>query len=235
MKLDVLAVAAHRDDVEITIGGTLIKLAQQGYAVGVLDLTQGEMGSFGSPAIREQEAQASAKILGLVWRNNLNLPDSAITNTRENQLKLVKIYREVRPDILILPYWKGRHPDHTITPKLAYEAAYLSGLRKLEVESEKHRPRKIVYSTAYHDDKPSFVVDISAQMNQKLDALRCYKSQFELPPGEEIPFTKTDVFEAVRSTNRFYGMMIQKQYGEPYLINEMMEVDDLTQLTVKSI
>jgi bacillithiol biosynthesis deacetylase BshB1 len=235
-KLDILAVAAHPDDVEITIGGTLIKMAEKGYKVGVLDLTRGEMGSYGTPAQRAKEAQKAAQILGVCLRENLGLPDSRIENTYENRVKLVRILRKYKPEVMILPYWEGRHPDHYKAPDLAYEAAYLSGLKKLKAGGEKHRPRKIIYSLAYYDEKPSFIVDITEQMERKLEAIRAYSSQFvNLKAGQEVPFTKTDVFESVRSYNRHFGMMIQKGYGEPYLMKEIMEVDDLLGLSVKSI
>ena len=236
-KLDILAIAAHRDDVEITIGGTLIKMSDQGYRVGVLDLTQGEMGSYGTPQSRKKEAAQAADILGLTMRENLQLPDARIENSYANKMKLVKILRQYKPEILILPYWKGRHPDHYTTPKLVYEAAFLSGLKKLSAAGEKHRPRKIVYSMAYYaDERPSFLVDITDVMERKLAAVRAYSSQFlKLKPGQEVPFSKTDIFEAIRSTNRYYGMQIQTQYAEPFLVSEMMQVDDLMKLSGSSI
>lgn len=236
IKLDILAIAAHRDDVEITLGGTLIKMAEKGYKVGVLDLTRGEMGSYGTPAQREKEARKAAQIMGVCLRENLGLPDSKIENTYENRLKIVRFLRKYKPELLILPYWKGRHPDHYKTPELAYEAAFLSGLNKLKAGGEKHRPRKILYSLAYYDEKPSFVVDITEQMDRKLEAIRAYSSQFmNLKSGQEVPFTKTDVFESIRSYNRYFGMMIQKGYGEPYLMKETLEVEDLLALGINSI
>ncbi|MCX7920246.1 MAG: bacillithiol biosynthesis deacetylase BshB1 [bacterium] len=235
--LDVLAVSAHRDDTEITCGGTLIKMVDKGYTVGIVDLTQGEMGTRGSAKLRAEEAAVAAKIMGVSVRENLELPDARVENSYENKLKLVHLIRRYRPKVVILPYWKGRHPDHYTTPKLAYEACYLSGLKKLDTGAEPHRPFKIIYATMYFQDiRPSFLVDITDQFARKIEAVKAYKSQFEdIRPGEEVPFTRTDVFDVMRIRARHYGLLIQKIYAEPFFVNEQIEIDDIVQMPVRSI
>src|SRR6202035_4527678 len=165
--LDILAIAAHRDDVEQTCGGTLLKMAQRGQHTGILDLTRGEMGTRGSAEDRAREAEDAAKILGAGWRRALDIPDGRVENTWENRLKVASVIREMRPRVVILPYWKGRHPDHYTTSVLGYEACFLAGLAKLALRSQllalsqakaggeselaPHRPFKIIYATLYYD------------------------------------------------------------------------------------
>src|SRR5690242_3315910 len=132
--LDILAIAAHRDDVEQTCGGTLLKASQRGQRTGILDLTQGEMGTRGTAEDRGREADEAAKLLGVSWRRGLDIPDGRVENTWENRLKVASVIRETRPRVVILPYWKGRHPDHYTASKLGYEACFLAGLAKLDVE-----------------------------------------------------------------------------------------------------
>src|SRR4029077_18165268 len=192
--LDVLAIAAHRDDVEQTCGGTLLKAAQRGQRTGILDLTQGEMGTRGTAEARAREADDAAKILGVSWRRALDLPDGRVENTWEHRLKVAAVIRETRARVIILPYWKGRHPDHYTASILGYEACFLAGLSKLDPQKAlggwradlrpqtsdlaPHRPFKIVYATLYYDIRPSFVVDIGEQFEGKFASILAYKSQF---------------------------------------------------------
>src|SRR5499427_6194349 len=178
LSVDVLALAAHRDDVEQTCGGTLLKMAERGYRTGILDLTQGEMGTRGTAQSRAGEAEEAARILKVVWRRALDIPDGRVENTWENRLKVARVIREQRPRVLILPYWEGRHPDHYTASVLGYEAAFLSGLAKLPIEGAAHRPFKIVYASLYRDVRPTFVVDISNQFEARFTSLMAYKSQF---------------------------------------------------------
>lgn len=184
MKLDLLAIAAHPDDVELTCGGTLLKMARTGYKTGILDLTAGEMGTRGTPEIREREAAAAGRILGVRVRENLGLPDSDVGVSRANKLLLAQKIRELRPHSVILPYWEGRHPDHYNASKLGYEACFLSGLAKLPIPGEAFRPYKIIYSTAYADVRPTFVVDITKEYEKRRRAILAYRSQF-LPKKPE--------------------------------------------------
>src|SRR5580692_4768508 len=182
--LDVLAIAAHRDDVEQTCGGTLLKAAQRGQRTGILDLTQGEMGTRGTAEGRAREATEAARILGVGWRRALDIPDGRVENTWENRLKVASVIRETRPRVVILPYWKGRHPDHYTCSVLGYEACFLAGLAKLDLQNASaakltpHRPFKIIYATLYYDVRPTFVVDITQQFEQKFSSILAYKSQF---------------------------------------------------------
>lgn len=236
MKLDVLALAAHRDDLEITCGGTIIKLADLGYKVGVIDLTQGEMGTKGTKEEREQEAQYSAQIMGVAIRENLYLPDAGLENTRANKLKVAQVIRRFKPHLLILPYWRQRHPDHTVTPRIAYDACFLAGLKKLELEGEPHRPFKIIYSTSYFEIKHTFIVEVSEQFERKIQAVRCYRSQFdESPESKEIYPPARNIFEFMEVKARHYGYLIGKKYGEAFLTREYLEIEDPMKLQVRSI
>lgn len=237
MKLDILAITAHPDDVELTCGGTLIKMADAGYKTGVLDLTAGEMGTRGTPETRAREAAAAAKVLGLAQRDNLGLPDARLEASTENKLKVAQVLRRLRPQIVILPYWEGRHPDHYTCSKLAYEACYLSGLKKIALEGKPFRPFKILYSTMYYDVRPSFVVDISKEFERRHKAIMCYESQFAGTgeANEDVHIPLDEIKERVTATVRQYGLMIGTRYGEPFLVREMIQVDDVTKLTVRSI
>jgi bacillithiol biosynthesis deacetylase BshB1 len=234
--IDIVAIAAHCDDVEQTCGGTLIRMAERGYRTAVVDLTAGEMGTRGSPEERAAEARAAAQKMLLSERHNLHLPDARLENTLAARVQIAEKIRELRPRVVILPYWEGRHPDHYRCSELGYEACFLAGLRKLDAAGEPHRPGKILYSSLYADVRPSFVVDISAQFERRLEALLCYRSQYqtqqtasELFPGEE------EVAERVRSLARRYGMLIDARYGEPFVVKETLRVDDVVSLEPRSL
>jgi bacillithiol biosynthesis deacetylase BshB1 len=251
--LDILALAAHRDDVEQTCGGTLLKMAQGGYRTGILDLTQGEMGTRGSVEERSREAADAAKILCVSWRQALDIPDGRVENTWENRLKVARVLREQKPRVVILPYWKGRHPDHYTASVLGYEACFLGGLAKLDVRqalstqhslstqeaavsSPPHRPFKIVYATLYYDVRPTFVVDITEQFEARLQSLMAYKSQFsDQEAGKGIFPAHAEIRSRIEAMARFYGMLAGVTYAEPFLQKEVGLVDDLTAIPVKSI
>ena len=235
-KLDVLAIAAHRDDIELTCGGTVIKFVDLGYKVGIVDLTQGEMGTRGSKKLREKEAKDAAKIMGVAVRENLKIPDAGVQNTWENKLKVVKVIRKYKPHLLILPYWRQRHPDHFYTSQLCYEACYLSGLAKLKFSGKPHRPYKIIYSTSFIEVKPSFIVDVTDQFERKIEAIKCYKSQFEESKLGKLTLPSVgDVYEFIRTKARHYGYLIWKKYGEPFVIKENLEIENPMKLLGKSI
>ena len=236
LALDILAVAAHRDDVEQTCGGTLLKMAQLGHRTGILDLTKGEMGTRGSAEDRAREALDAAKILCTSWRHALDIPDGRVENTWENRLKVARVIRETKPRVLILPYWKGRHPDHYTASILGYEACFLAGLKKLEIGSEPHRPFKIIYATLYYDIRPTFVVDITAQFEARFDSLMAYKTQFsDQEAGSGIFPAHAEIRARVEAMARYYGMLAGVTYGEPFLQKEVGLIEDLTQIPVKSI
>jgi len=234
--LDILAIAAHRDDVEQTCGGTLLKAAQQGRRTGILDLTQGEMGTRGTAADRAREAADAARILQAGWRQALDIPDGRVENTWENRLKVARIIRETRPRVVILPYWQARHPDHATASTLGYEACFLSGLKKLDIPGEPHRPFKIVYASLYHDIRPTFVVDITAQFEQRLESLFAYKSQYEDQSAGSTDFPAyAEIRQRIETMARFYGLLAGIDYAEPFVQKEVGLVEDLLMIPVKSI
>ena len=250
--LDVLAIAAHRDDVEQTCGGTLLKMTRQGARTGILDLTQGELGSRGSAESRAREAADAARILQVAWREALDIPDGRVENTYANRIKIARVIREQRPRAVILPYWKGRHPDHYTCATLGYEACFLAGLRRLghtaataDVDSfeihrlrnhEPFRPFKIVYATLYFDVRPTFIVDITAQFEAKLESIYAYKEQFadQAAGSKDFP-AHAEIRERVASMAHFYGMLAGVKYGEPFFQKEVGLVDDLRMVPVQSI
>lgn len=233
---EVLAIAAHRDDVEQTCGGTLLKLRAGGMRTGILDLTRGEAGTRGSAAEREKEAAAAAKILGVVWREALDIPDGRVENTWENRVKIVDVLRRVRPRVVILPYWTGRHPDHYTTSTLGYEACFLSGLAKLETRAPAFRPFKIVYASLYADVRPSFVVDISPFIDDRHRALMAYKSQYaNQSSGSGLFVPEEEIRERTFAEARHYGLLGGVRYAEPFVQKEVGLVDDLTMIPVASM
>ena len=234
--VDVLAIAAHRDDVEQTCGGTLLRMASRGLRTAILDLTQGEAGTRGSAEDRASEAAEAARILGASWRQALDLPDGAVENTLENRLKIVRVLRLLRPRVVILPYWQARHPDHAITAALGYEACFLSGLAKVEAGSAPHRPFKIVYASLYADVRPSFVVDITPFIEQRHAALMAYRSQYaNQATGGGLFVPEEEIRERTFAEARHYGLLAGVRYGEPFVQKEVGMVDDLTLVPVQSI
>lgn len=244
--LDILAIAAHRDDVEQTCGGTLLKMTARGHRTGILDLTRGEMGTRGTAEDRAREAADATKILQVSWREALDIPDGRVENTWDNRLKVARVIRQARPRVVILPYWEGRHPDHYTASKLGYEACFLAGLAKLAIssqpsaisseESAPHRPFKIIYATLYHDVRPTFVVDISEQFEARFESLMAYKSQFsDQEAGKDIFPARAEIRARIEAMARFYGMMAGVTYAEPFLQREVGLVDDVTVIPVKSI
>ena len=244
--VDILALAAHRDDVEQTCGGTLLKMAERGYRTGILDLTQGEMGTRGTARDRAQEAEEAASILKVTCRQALELPDGRVENTWDNRLKVARVIRELRPRVLILPYWQGRHPDHYTASVLGYEACFLAGLGKLPIPSrvsglskdnlDPHRPFKIIYASLYHDVRPSFVVDISNQFESRFASLMAYKSQYsDQQTGRGIFPQQAEIRARVEAMARFYGMLGGVTYAEPFVQKEVGLADDLLSIPVKSI
>jgi bacillithiol biosynthesis deacetylase BshB1 len=233
--VDILAIAAHRDDVELTCGGTLIKAAKRGQRTAIVDLTQGEMGTRGSAALRAQEASNAAELLGVSARETLGLPDAGIENSPATREALARVIRRFRPRVVIAPASDGRHPDHRVTAGLVRDACFVAGLAKIAPEVPKHRPHKVLHSLTYRQDfvRPSFVVDITDEFEQKLAAVRCYGSQFdgEIQAGEVFP-NGEPLYDVIRHYAATYGSLIRTRYGEPYSTTEMMRVDDVVALEV---
>lgn len=236
--VDVLAIAPHRDDAELTCGGTLLLARTQGYRTGIVDLTRGEMGTRGSVELRAAEAEAAAQVLGLSARENLSLPDAGITNTPETRLVLARLIKSLRPTIVIAPALQGRHPDHRAAAQLVRDACFIAGLAKTDPETPAFRPRKIIHTITYREDyeKPTFVVDISTVFEEKLAAIRCYASQFDdaTQAGEVYP-NGEPLYDIVRHQAAHYGTLIRARYGEPFWTNETMLVHDVMTLGVSTL
>ena len=254
--IDILAIAAHRDDVEQTCGGTLLKAAQRGQRTAILDLTRGEMGTRGTAEERANEAAEAAEILRVSWRGALDIPDTQVNNTRENQLKVARVIRILRPRVVILPYWEARHPDHAKTSPLGYEACFLAGLKKLDLSSVSNhslsiavsansqelkagspfRPFKILYASLYADVRPSFVVDITDQFETRLQSLLAYKSQYsQQAEGEKLFVPENEIRTRMETMARFHGLLAGVEYAEPFVQKEVGLIDDLTAIPVQSI
>jgi bacillithiol biosynthesis deacetylase BshB1 len=238
MPVDVLAIAAHRDDVELTCAGTLLRAVDAGHRTGILDLTAGETGTRGSAELRAQEAERAAEVLGVSERRNAGLPDAHLQNTDQMRRAVVEHIRHFAPRVVILPFAVGRHPDHRRASELGRDACFLAGLAKYDAVGAPHRPFKILYALSYREDpvKPTFVVDITPQFERKMAAIRCYASQFDgaKAAGEIFP-TGQDLYSLVETQNAHYGSLIRTRYGEPFFTDETMAVADVTALGVQSM
>jgi bacillithiol biosynthesis deacetylase BshB1 len=243
-QVDILAIAAHRDDVEQTCGGTLLTMQARGWRTGILDLTRGESGTRGTAQEREAEATEAARILKVTTREALDLPDGNVQNTLENRLKIAAVLRRLRPRVVILPYWQGRHPDHYTCATLGYEACFVSGLTKIDVPAKDasgqplppHRPYKILYASLYADVRPTFAVDITPFMEQRFQSLMAYRSQYATQAqGGGLFVPEEDIRERTFATARHYGLLAGVRYAEPFVQKEIGLVDDLMMLPVASI
>ena len=238
MKLDLLAIGPHPDDVELTSGGTLLKAAQAGYRTGILDLTRGEMGSRGTPETRLREAARAGKILGVAVRRNLSLPDARLEVREDYKVAVAEVIREFQPHVVILPYWEGRHPDHTTAAKLGFEACFIAGLKNYPLGGQPFRPFKILYAAAYANVAPTFAVDITRQYDRRRKAILAYASQFE-PPAKErksrVYLPLDELEERMSLQARYYGKMIDVKYAEGFVVKEATAVDDVVKLLVRSI
>lgn len=237
MKIDVLAIGAHPDDVELSCGGTVIKLVKQGRRVGIVDLTAGELGTRGTVERRAQEAKDAAKLMGIHARVNMGIPDGNIENTAENRAKLITIIRQYRPDVLLISYPVDRHPDHEHAHVLCREAAFYSGLEKINTshqgrDQEPHRPRSSYYYMHWHEFTPSFIVDISSEFDQRMKVMRAFSSQFHNPESteRETILSRPEFLEKIRNRLEYYGNKIGVQYGEPFFSPHAVKVDDLFSL-----
>jgi len=238
MPVDILAIAAHRDDVELTCAGTLLKAVDAGYRTGILDLTAGENGTRGSALLRAEEAERAAAILGAAERRNAGLADAHLHNDEAARRLVVEQIRHFAPRVVILPFPVGRHPDHRVASELGRDACYLAGLQKYDAPGTPHRPHKILFALSYREDpvKPTFVVDITPQFERKMAAIRCYASQFDgaKAAGEIFP-TGQDLYSLVETQNAHYGSLIRVRYGEPYFTHETMAIENVVALGVRSM
>lgn len=236
--LDVLAVMAHPDDAELVCGGALIGAADRGERVGVLDLSAGEAGSSGTRETRAREAQAAAEIMGLVVRRCAGLPDAYLENTNAARAVVASQLRALRPRVVITHWKVGRHPDHRIAAELTRDACFLAGLKNFEGGGTPFRPHKVVYATAFRNDlvRPSFLIDVTAQMDRKIEALAAYGTQFKgkTGMGEVLAGGQRPLFDQIRSVMAAYGAMIRVEYAEPFWTEEPMEASSLGTLKVPS-
>jgi bacillithiol biosynthesis deacetylase BshB1 len=211
----------------------------RGWRTGILDLTQGESGTRGTAADRAAEASAAARILKVAQREALDLPDGNVQNTYENRIKIAEVLRRLRPRIVILPYWQGRHPDHYTSATLGYEACFLSGLAKVETPGEPnppHRPFKIIYASLYADVRPTFVVDITPFVEQRLQSLLAYRSQYAAQDqGSKLFVPEEEIRERTLAEARHYGLLAGVRYAEPFVQKEIGLVEDIMLLPVQSI
>jgi len=233
--VDVLAIAAHPDDVELICGGTLIRAHMLGRSTGILDLAAGEMASRGTPELRAKEAAKAAKVMGVSVRENLGLPDGGIQNTPETRAKLAVAIRRLKPKIVITHSQHGRHPDHPIVAQLVRDACFVAGLKKVEPKVAPHRPLKVLHALSFREDnqKPTFVVDISEAFEKKLEAIGCYESQFgeAVQAGEVYP-NGEPLHDLIRHHAAHYGSLIRCRYGEQFYTTETMRVEDVASLEV---
>jgi N-acetylglucosamine malate deacetylase 1 len=232
MNIDVLVFAAHPDDAELSMGGTLAKLSKNGYKVGIIDITRGELGTRGTAETRQKEAFQAAIILKAALRENLSIPDGNIQRTKENLLKIVMVIRRYRPKIIFAPYFNDRHPDHIDASKLVKEAVFTSGLAKIktfdrEVAQEHYRPSRLFYYMQTYTFEPSFIVDISECFETKMKCINAYATQFFDPKSKEPEtfISRPEFLGYIESRARFYGFQIGKLYGEAFFCEEKIELD----------
>jgi N-acetylglucosamine malate deacetylase 1 len=236
--VDLLAIMAHPDDAELLCGGALALAADQGHAVGILDLTRGESGTWGSPEQRSVEAERAADILGVAIRRNAGLPDAALEYSVGVRAYVASIVRELRPHTVILHWPEARHPDHRVASQLGHDACFVAGLKGVRIDGEPHRPHKVVYALSYREEpvQPSFVVDITSVIERKLDAIFAFGTQFEgrTAMGDVFGGGERPLREQLRAHAAHYGSLIRRPYGEPYWTRETLRVDDLVGLAVNS-
>ncbi len=230
-RIDVIAFGAHPDDVELTCAGTLMKLKDLGYTTAHIPLTQGEMGTRGTAEIRKQEFERAAAILGVDVAVRLDLPDGMLSMVWEYKLKVIKIIRKYRPRLVLTPYWQGRHPDHVYASHLVREASFLAGLKNLDTGQPHHRPFRVLYYPERYDFRPSFIVDVTPYFDRKMEAIRCYSSQFYNPEldaagAEPTAISQPDFLDRIVQRMRQYGAYIGVQYGEPFYVREAIKIED---------
>ncbi len=239
MQIDVLAIGAHPDDIELSCGGTIAKLVKQGYSVALADVTQGELGTRGTKEIRAGEAQEAARILGVKTRRNLRIPDGNVEVNRKNVEKVITLIRELKPTILIIPHSVERHPDHVHTHQLCREAWYYSGLQKLRTtyqgaKQEAYRPHHYFEFMQWHEFESSFIVDISDSYDVKMSAVKAHASQFFNPLSKD-PETKLSTpqfLDSIETRAKYYGQRIGVRYGEPFLTHYSLGIKDVFDLII---
>jgi len=234
-KVDILAFGAHPDDVECAAAGVLIKHIAMGKTVAIIDMTAGEMGTFGTPETRKLEANNASKILGILHREQLGLPDGGLENNELARLLIIEVIRKYRPEIVLANAINDRHPDHANAAKLVADSAFLSGLKKKEtfnngIIQDPWRPKTVYHYIQDYFIEPDFVIDISIEMDRKIQAIKAFKSQFVVPKNNE-PNSILGLLNQIKSTNSIYGRPINAKYAEGFTINKYIGVNNFFQLT----
>jgi len=234
MELDILIFAAHPDDAELGMGGTIAKLAAEGKSVGVIDFTEAELSSNGTVESRREETEEATKVLSIAYRKNLKVPDGKVKVNDEIVHSVISIIRKHQPKIIFAPYFNDRHPDHIGASKIVKEAVFFSGLKKIETEysgkqQSPHRPEKLYYYMQTYEFVPSFIVDISDHFETKMKAVKAYKSQFYNPDEKgELTFISDPKFiKYLEARARYFGFQIRKEYGEPFFSEEAIELKNI--------
>ncbi len=226
--LDILAISPHPDDAELFCGGLLARAKREGYSTGILDLSAGELSTLGDAEQRKQESQQASAVLKLDWRGNLGLPEGNLVNTTEHRMGVIKIIRKWRPKMCLLPYHQDRHPDHEAAALLAKVAIYQAGLKKIIDGQEFYRPKIVLSYMLHRIFTPSFVVDISADMETKMAAIHAYRSQFFKTEQKEITYiNRPEFLESIITRARFYGQQVNSEYGEPYYFDGALKIDNV--------
>ena len=232
MKLDILVFGAHPDDVELGCGGTILKHVKQGYKVGILDLTRGELGTRGTEETRSDETENSTKILGVSLRDNMGFKDGFFQNDESHKMELIKKIRQYKPDIVITNAPSDRHPDHGRSSDLTIDSCFLSGLEKIETGQDVWRPKHIYHYIQFNTILPDFVVDITDEMEQKIESILCYKTQFYNPESEETEtiISSKDFLESVKYRAKDLGRQSDCKYAEGFITNQTLKVNSLKDL-----
>ncbi|GAH90093.1 unnamed protein product [marine sediment metagenome] len=228
IRIDALAFSPHPDDAEMGCGGLLLKLKDKGYRTGIIDLTRSELSTNGNLETREEEIKAASKILGLDIRENLGLEDTNIKNDYDSRLKVISVIRKYRPGLVLIPFWRDRHPDHENSYKLLKDAIFISGLKKFKTGLDSYRPDVVINYMLHYEFKPSFIVDISQYYDKKFSAVAAYKSQFYSDVEKEVTthITSKYFFDIINSRHRCLGLKIRAEYGEPYYIESDIKIND---------
>ncbi len=227
--LDILAFGAHPDDVELSCGGTLLKLAEQGYSTAIIDLTRAELSTQGNPEQRRQEAETAGRILKVAVRENLMFPDGGIVNNEENRLRVIETIRKHKPQIVLAPFNQDRHPDHEHTSQLVRECCFYAGLEKIQTRSEPHRPHTVLYYFQHWVEQPVFIVDISDTFETKMEAVRAYKSQFIRTEKniKETFINRPEFLQSIKNRAEYFGYQAGVRYGEAFHVRLPIKLDNL--------
>lgn len=229
LKVDLLVFGAHPDDIELSCGGTVVHTVRKGRKVGLCDLTRGEMGTRGTAETRAAEAEEARRILGAAFRETLDFGDGALRTGREEELELIRLIRRCRPEVVLAPYPDDRHPDHARAGQVVTSASFYAGLQKIDTGQPPHRPQSVVYQMLAWTFEPSFVVDVTAEWQTRMEAVAAYKSQFYNPNSNEREtiISQKDFLGWIDGRARHFGSMIGAKYGEPFVSKQPPRISDI--------